>query len=109
MSLPLCLAAKVLSIKIYLVEPNMVIGRANKFYLNFSEKLICYSKNLIKLPKKFGLKQKIIKPLIRKKYYETSFYKKDESLFALPRTMLGSIKKILIFNTLAAKHNGKDI
>ena len=44
MSLPLCMAAKILNIKIYLLEPNMVIGRANKFFLKFSEKIICYSK-----------------------------------------------------------------
>jgi UDP-N-acetylglucosamine--N-acetylmuramyl-(pentapeptide) pyrophosphoryl-undecaprenol N-acetylglucosamine transferase len=37
MSLPLCLAAKILSIKIFLIEPNMVLGRANKFFLNFSK------------------------------------------------------------------------
>ena len=32
MSLPLCLAAKILKIKILLLEPNMIIGRANKFF-----------------------------------------------------------------------------
>ena len=46
MSLPLCLAAKILNIKIFLIEPNMVLGRANKFFLNFSKKLICYSINI---------------------------------------------------------------
>ena len=35
MSLPLCMAARILNIKIYLLEPNMVIGRANKFFLKF--------------------------------------------------------------------------
>ena len=40
MSLPLCLAAKILGIKIFLIEPNMVLGRANKFFLKFSTKLI---------------------------------------------------------------------
>ena len=39
MSLPLCLAAKILSIKIYLIEPSMVLGRANKFFLYFAKKL----------------------------------------------------------------------
>ena len=53
MSLPLCLAAKILNIKIFLIEPNMVLGRANKFFLNFSKKLICYSINLKNYPKKF--------------------------------------------------------
>ena len=32
MSLPLCLAAKILKIKIFLLEPNMIIGRANKLF-----------------------------------------------------------------------------
>ena len=40
MSLPLCFAAKILGIKIYLIEPNMVIGRANKFFLKFSKIII---------------------------------------------------------------------
>src|SRR6056300_671546 len=70
MSLPLCLAAKVLRIKIFLIEPNMVLGRANRFFLNFSEKLLSYSKNLINFPKGMEQKQIIIRPLIRKKYYE---------------------------------------
>ena len=83
MSLPLCLAAKVLNIKIFLIEPNMVLGRANKFFLNFSKKILCYSKNLINLPKKFEQKKIIIKPLIRKKYYETVNIPNKDSLFSI--------------------------
>jgi UDP-N-acetylglucosamine--N-acetylmuramyl-(pentapeptide) pyrophosphoryl-undecaprenol N-acetylglucosamine transferase len=74
MSLPLCVAARILNIKIYLLEPNMVIGRANKFFLKFCKKIICYSENIIGFPKEFKSKLKIINPLIRKKYY----YKKLE-------------------------------
>ena len=70
MSLPLCLAAKILNIKMYLIEPNMILGRANKFFLKFSKKLLCYSTDLINLPKKFKQKVALIMPLIRKKYYE---------------------------------------
>ena len=81
MSLPLCLAAKVLDIKIFLIEPNMVLGRANKFFLNFSKKILCYYRNLLNLPKKFEQKQIIIRPLIRKKYYEkNNITKKNSSL-----------------------------
>ena len=32
MSLPLILAAKILNLKIYLLEPNLVLGRANRFF-----------------------------------------------------------------------------
>ena len=50
MSLPLCLSAKILKIKIYLFEPNIVIGRSNKFFLKFSEKIITYFQSLKNFP-----------------------------------------------------------
>ena len=70
MSLPLCLSAKMLKIKIYLFEPNFVIGRLNKFFLKFSEKIICYSKNLKNFPEEYKYKIFLIKPLLRKKIYQ---------------------------------------
>ena len=70
MSLPLCLSAKMLKIKIYLFEPNFVIGRLNKFFLKFSEKIICYSKNLKNFPEEYKYKIFFIDPLLRKKIYQ---------------------------------------
>ena len=98
MSLPLCFAAKILNIKIFLIEPNMVLGRANKFFLNFSKKLICYSKNLKNYPKKFENQKKISKPFIRKKYYEANLYKKDVNLFTI--MIIGGSQGAKIFDTL---------
>ena len=98
MSLPLCLAAKILSIKIYLIEPNMVLGRANKFFLYFAKKLICYSKELINLPKKFEHKQTIVMPLIRKKYYDTDNYQNEGNFFTI--TIIGGSQGAKIFDTL---------
>jgi UDP-N-acetylglucosamine--N-acetylmuramyl-(pentapeptide) pyrophosphoryl-undecaprenol N-acetylglucosamine transferase len=98
MSLPLCLAAKVLGIKIFLVEPNVVLGRANKFFLNFSDKLLCYSKKIINLPKKFEKKQIIINPLIRRKYYKEKNSQKDDGLFTI--TIIGGSQGAQIFDTL---------
>ena len=69
MSLPLCLSAKFLNKKIILFEPNMVIGRSNKFFLKFSNKIICYSKNLINFPKEYKHKIFVISSLLRKKIY----------------------------------------
>ena len=98
MSLPLCLAAKILSIKIYLIEPNMVLGRANKFFLYFAKKLICYSKELINFPKKFEYKQTIVMPLIRKKYYDTDNYQNEGNFFTI--TIIGGSQGAKIFDTL---------
>jgi len=70
MSLPLCLSAKMLKIKIYLFEPNILIGRSNKFFLKFSEKIISYSKNLKNFPEKYKHKIFFIDPLLRKKIYQ---------------------------------------
>ena len=50
MSLPLIFAAKIIRLDIYLIEPNQVLGRANKFFLNSCKYIFCYSKNIKKLP-----------------------------------------------------------
>ena len=78
MSLPLCLSAKVLNIKIYLFEPNMVIGRLNKLFLKFSEKIICYSEVLKNFPEKYKNKIFVINPLLRKKIYQEKKNVKNE-------------------------------
>ena len=46
MSIPICLAARMLKIKILLIEPNLVLGRANLFLLNYCNKIFTYSKIL---------------------------------------------------------------
>ncbi len=98
MSLPICLAAKILGIKIYLIEPNMVLGRANKFFLNFSKKLICYSNNLINLPSGFQQKLTTIKPLIRKEYYDDKTNSKKDNLFTI--IIIGGSQGAKIFDEL---------
>ena len=72
MSLPLCMAAKILSIKIFLLEPNMVLGRANNFFLKFSEKIFCYNSSLKNFPTKFLNKLVLIDPLVRLIFYKKS-------------------------------------
>ena len=98
MSLPLCIAARILNIKIFLLEPNMVIGRANNFFLKFSEKIICYSENIINFPKKFRSKLKIINPLIRKKYYNKKLKENDNERFTL--IIIGGSQGAQIFDKI---------
>ena len=76
----------------------MVLGRANKFFLNFSKILFCYSLNLKNYPKKFEKQKKIIKPLIRKKYYESILFQKDVNLFTI--MIIGGSQGARIFDTL---------
>ena len=80
MSLPLILAGKLLNLKIYLVEPNLVLGRANKYFLNSCTKIFCYTEKIKKFPKNLKSKMVIIKPLVRKNIYKlnTSSVSKDK-------------------------------
>ena len=69
MSFPFCISAKLLNIKIFLFEPNMVIGKSNKFFLNFSKKIICYSDQIKNFPDNHKNKKLLINPLLRKEIY----------------------------------------
>ena len=40
MSIPIIIGAKILGLTILLLEPNLVLGRGNKFFLNFSKKIL---------------------------------------------------------------------
>ena len=83
MSLPVCISAKILGIEIFLLEPNLTLGRANKFFLNFSKKILCYSKNLINFPSKFNNKIKLINPLVSKDFYELKKVEEMKSNFCI--------------------------
>ena len=76
MSLPLCLSSKLLNIKLFLFEPNIVLGRSNKFFINYCQKIFCYSDNIKNFPDKFKNKIITIPPLLRKKFYDLSKIKK---------------------------------
>ena len=83
MSLPLILAAKFLKLDIYLLEPNHVLGRANKFFLNSCKKIFCYNSNIKNFPNKFKDKIVSIYPLIKKQIYELEPNKKNKGKFTL--------------------------
>ena len=79
MSVPICLAAKILNIKIYLFEPNIVVGRANKFLLQFCKKLFCYSDEIVNFPKRHKDKIFVIDHILRKEIYNFNNIKKEEN------------------------------
>ena len=83
MSLPIILAARLLKLKIYLLEPNQVLGRANKYFLNSCIKIFCYSKNIKNFPK--NLRDRIVKiyPLVKKDIYSLKLSEKTDNKFTI--------------------------
>ena len=69
MSLPICIAAKLLNCRIFLFEPNMIIGRSNLFFLKYCYKIFCYTNEISNFPKKYIKKLELIHPLLRKDIY----------------------------------------
>mgnify|MGYP001322639804 CR=1 FL=1 len=69
MSFPICLASKILNIKLFLFEPNLVLGRANKFFVGNCHKIFCYSDKIKNFPNNLKYKISIIPPLLRKEFY----------------------------------------
>ena len=83
MSLPLILASKLLRLDIYLIEPNQVLGRANKFFLNSCKKIFCYTKEIKNFPKNFKNKIIIINPLVRENIYSLKSHVETHDKFTL--------------------------
>ena len=69
MSLPFCISAKMLGLKIFLFEPNIVLGRSNKLLLRFAKNIFCYHDQIINFPEKFEKKIVLIDRLLRKEIY----------------------------------------
>jgi UDP-N-acetylglucosamine--N-acetylmuramyl-(pentapeptide) pyrophosphoryl-undecaprenol N-acetylglucosamine transferase len=70
MSLPIILAARLLKLKIYLIEPNQVLGRANKYFLNFCKKIFCYAEEVKNFPDNFKNRMITTNPLLRQHIYK---------------------------------------
>ena len=112
MSIPLILAAKLLKLNIYLIEPNQVLGRANKFFLNFCKKIFCYSEKIKNFPELYKDKMIIIKPLVREKVYNSNISKQTNKKFTL--LIVGGSQGANIFdknlkNTIANISNRKSL
>ena len=98
MSLPLCLGAKILNIKLLLFEPNMVLGRSNKIFISYCQKIFCYSDNIKKFPIKFKNKIEVIPSLLRKIFYDKR--DNDNSLDTINLLIIGGSQGAKIFDYL---------
>ena len=75
MSFPLCVASKILNIKIFLFEPNMVLGRSNKFFIKSCIKIFCYSEKIKNIPNNQKNKISLIPALLREEFYSAKVAK----------------------------------
>ena len=98
MSLPLCMASKILNIKIFLFEPNMVLGRSNKFFIKSCEKIFCYSGTIKNFPNKYISKINVIPALLRKKFYDVK--KADSINTDINLLIIGGSQGAKFFDTL---------
>ena len=96
MSLPVVIAGKLLNINIYLVEPNHVLGRANKFYLRFCKKIFCYTNQIKNYPHNFVDKRIVINPLVKEKIYKLNVSNKNDKKFNV--LIVGGSQSADIFN-----------
>ena len=83
MSLPLIIAARFLNLDIYLIEPNQILGRANRYFLNFCKKIFCYQKNIKNFPNNFRNKITLIYPLVKENIYKLNLSLKKNDKFSI--------------------------
>ena len=98
MSIPIIIGAKILGLTIILIEPNLVLGRGNRIFLNFAKKIFCYSNKLYNFPKKSLNKIELIKPLVSKVFYESKKNNSINDKFCF--LIFGGSQGAQIFNTL---------
>ena len=111
MTLPVCIASRIFKSKLFLFEPNMVLGRSNSIFIRQCQKIFCYSNKIRKFPKEHHNKIKIIFPIIKKIYLQKKNHKKtsDQKIFLF----IGGSQGAKFFQTelkntvnkLSEKHN----
>ena len=97
MSLPIVLAAKIFNKKIFLFEPNSIIGRSNKLLLKFSYKIFCYDKNLRGLNKKYTDKIIETPPILNRCFYNKNNKNENNNDF-LRILIIGGSQASLFFS-----------
>ena len=97
---PILLAAKLLNKKIYLHEPNLVLGRTNKFFITSCEKIFTTSNKIINIPKKYAFKFIEVGPIIREEIINFSSKHLPENMEEKTIIILGGSQGAKIFGEI---------
>ena len=95
-SFPICVAAFFLRIKFVIYENNLIIGKANKFLLPFSQKIFVSYKDLEGIPENYRDKVTEIGNIVREEII--NFNKNSQDLKSLDK-----IKILVLGGSQAAK------
>jgi len=98
MSLPLCIASRILNIKLFLFEPNMVLGRCNKFFINSCVKIFCYSEKILNFPERLKNKICLASSLLRKEFYTAK--KSEDMSKEINLLIIGGSQGAELFDTI---------
>ena len=96
---PLCIASLILRKRLFIYEPNHVIGKSNKFFLPYCHKIFCHSYKIKLFPKKFKSKIVLIAPIVRDVFKK----KRTNNTKGLNLMIIGGSQGAKIFDTY--KHN----
>ena len=100
MSLPICINAILLKKKLFLFEPNMVLGRLNKIFLGRCENIFCYSEEIKNYPIEYIKKKLVINPILRKDFYENSIFNETPLASSITILIIGGSQGAKIFEKI---------
>ena len=83
MSLPVIWAAKILKLNFFLIEPNQILGRSNRYFLDSCKKIFCYTEKVKNFPENLKHKMIVINPLVRKNIYDLNLSNKNKNKFSI--------------------------
>jgi len=95
-SFPVCIAATILRIKFVIYENNLIIGRANKFLLPFTNKIFVSYKSLEGISNKYNNKILEVGNIIREEIINLQIDNTENNLF-------NEIKVLVLGGSQAAK------
>ena len=99
-SFPSCFVSKFFNLPLVIYEPNMVVGRANKYLLSFAKKIFLAKTIKIDFPKKYQSKVYIAGSIINKNIINHSNFEKNKGNKNFSILVLGGSQGAEIFGKI---------